>query len=28
LHSGHLFDTSKAATERGMVVVSYGDLGV
>ena len=28
LHSGHLFDTSKAATERGMVVLSYGDLGV
>ena len=28
LHSGHIFDTSKAATERGMVVVSHGDLGV
>ena len=28
LHSGHLFDTEKAATERGMVVISYDDLGI
>jgi predicted O-methyltransferase YrrM len=27
LHSGHIFDHSKAATDRGMVVISYNNLG-
>ena len=27
LHSGHLFNTKKIATDRGMVVLSYNNLG-
>tara|TARA_R110002110_G_scaffold137526_1_gene322673 strand:+ start:145 stop:873 length:729 start_codon:yes stop_codon:yes gene_type:complete len=27
LHSGHIFEPSKAATDRGMVVLSYNNLG-